>query len=136
MTLNIDLLTNISKETNVMIRVNREKAFAVIKEVLDDGIANANTPEVKFKYLCLSIYTPFFNDGDECLYRSYTEAYDINDDEIYGSMFNAYPELQSAIRSITSEVLSYSDSYETLLGDFRYVWENGSSVIEEYTGHE
>lgn len=76
-------------------------------------------------------YTPYFNDGDECVFRANVEELAINDDEMYeGSDENedAQIEFSSALSAMPDEMMKdvFGDHVEVT------VYSDGRIETEEY----
>ncbi len=90
-------------------------------------------------------YIPYFNDGDECVFRSnhsYPDVNGVNYDEFhYGSRFKgpvSKEEMDVLGKAVNDVLGNFDDSfYQDVFGDhFRVVFTRTNTEVEEYTDHD
>jgi len=109
------------------------QARAVMKEAFSECaiyLFNENKNLQSFGFHC---YTPYFNDGDECIYRVCTEEPDINGTNGYEIYDNE--ELTQLQAKVSAMLTKFEDSdYKEMFGDHVQVTVNrdGSTDTDHY----
>jgi|HubBroStandDraft_3_1064219.scaffolds.fasta_scaffold261295_2 hypothetical protein len=115
----------------------RTKANIAAKELFMDGAKDllANNPGIaSFSW---TQYTPYWNDGEPCVFSANTHYPDINGIEEYSDEAEKSPDFD-AQQEVVKEFLSFfsKDDFEAMFGDHTQVTVNADGVTVEEYSHE
>jgi hypothetical protein len=114
----------------------REEMAAAASEALKDGLKTVFDQYPDVESISWTQYTPYFNDGDECVFGVGHDYPDINGHSGYTSVYDSSADFrlaQKAVREILKQI--DDEDYRVMFGDHVQVTihRDGRAEVEEYT---
>ena len=131
-------LRNFQDEANRKMEAIREEIKTTASRLFRECVQDLFIRHPEVKSFAWTQYTPYFNDGDECVFGAHTDDPEINDEESWDI---EYDDEKAAMRPALADIRELlsaldSESYLLFFGDHaRIVVTRGGVEVESYS-HE
>jgi 5'-3' exonuclease len=106
------------------------------KQILQDGLREIFDQFPEVESIGWKQYTPYFNDGDECIFRCYADEPDINGNCGWELSYHEETELLAPAQKAASKILEVieDEDYKIMFGDHALITihRDGTIDVEEY----